>query len=86
LDQFQANVYPNPTQGEVYVEMDANKAESGVQIRIFDGLGKLTADYQLSGFKGKRTALLNLADYASGVYTIQISNSQTTINKRIVLQ
>jgi hypothetical protein len=40
----------------------------------------------LSGFKGKRTALLNLADYASGVYTIQISNSQTTINKRIVLQ
>jgi hypothetical protein len=89
LEEYQmleASIYPNPTDGNVFVELESFKNDGDIVLRVIDGLGQIVASHELSGFKGKRVSLINLDQYAAGVYTIQITNAHTTINKRIVLK
>ena len=63
---LKANIYPNPTTGNVTVESDAINAD----ITVFDAFGKLMMTSKVAT---ERTEL-NFSEFAPGVYMVRIAN------------
>ncbi len=72
------NIYPNPTTGKVYIDLDHGKLES---ITVFSPIGKqiIKKHNILSDFT------LNLSDYSNGVYYFLIQTSTETYAEKVVL-
>jgi len=80
LDEIQAIqvlLYPNPTTGGITLEATGVIMD---ELLIFDNAGKLIAEIQLSG----ETELIDLSDYARGVYQMQVKAGSTTFWERVV--
>jgi hypothetical protein len=74
---FKTSVYPNPTEGIVYlkIEGDADKLNA---IEVIDLTGRLVGKY----FSNKKADVLNLSEYADGVYFIVVKRvSGVSVNK-----
>lgn len=61
-------VYPNPTQGVLNLEFDANGT---AEVEIFDVLGKKVKGFSYSG----RVSALNLHDLQNGLYIIRVTEN-----------
>jgi Secretion system C-terminal sorting domain/PKD-like domain len=64
-----AAIYPNPTNGMINVEYDLATA-STVNFVVVDVLGRVVANVKTQGDAGFNMQKIDLADFASGVYTI----------------
>lgn len=71
-------IYPNPSQGEIMISA-ADVTE--LNVAIFDILGN---EIYRDEIKGKTK--LNLSNFGAGVYMVQVSNDNSTISKRVVIQ
>ena len=65
------SIYPNPTDGIIYV--NSNSENSNLNVSIYNISGKIVYDY--SGLTGK-TNVIDIEKLCQGVYYIKISNSQ----------
>lgn len=72
-----ANIYPNPTTGVVHVEGAVN------EVTVYDLTGR---QIQAAKQSGNQPIILDLSDFASGIYTLHLTGSGTTAIKRIVKQ
>lgn len=71
----QVSLYPNPTDGLVYIE--SNFTIDGITI------------FNLSGqevYKGKSQEILNVSGYVSGIYLVKLSSESTTEIKKLVIK
>jgi hypothetical protein len=73
---IQANIYPNPTTGNVTVESNAINAD----ITVFDMFGKLMMTSKVAA---ERTEL-NFSSFAPGVYMVRIANSNAITTVKVV--
>jgi len=73
------NIYPNPTTGKVYIELDKSTNNSQNTISIFDLAGKILFQ---SKFNHNR-AELNLSNFAKGMYLIEIKNKKNISERNI---
>ena len=73
---IRANIYPNPTTGNVTVESDAINAD----ITVYDMFGK---KMMTSKVASERTEL-DFSRFAPGVYTIRIANANATTTIKVV--
>ena len=73
---IKANIYPNPTTGNVTVESNAINAD----ITVFDMFGKLMMTSKVAA---ERTEL-NFSSFAPGVYMVRIANTTGTTNIKVV--
>jgi hypothetical protein len=74
-------VYPNPTNGEIYFE---KLPEEKISIKITNVLGQTIYFTQI---ENKNNFSLSLSDKPSGLYLISLqTNSGKTINKKIIKQ
>lgn len=73
---IQANIYPNPTTGNVTVESDAINAD----ITVFDMFGKLMMTSKVAS---ERTEL-DFNGFAPGVYMVRIANNNGTTTVKVV--
>ena len=71
-----ANIYPNPTTGNVTVESNAINAD----ITVFDMFGKLMMTSKVAS---ERTEL-DFSGFASGVYMVRIANSNAITTVKVV--
>ncbi len=71
-----ANIYPNPTTGNVTVESDAINAD----ITVFDAFGKLMMTSKVAT---ERTEL-NFSEFAPGVYMVRIANDTAISTIKVV--
>lgn len=71
-------IYPNPNTGLFYITLD--KKEGPVSIKIYDLTGKLLKKSILNKDKN----LINMQDYAKGVYLLQINRNGHLINSQII--
>jgi len=79
----QVRVFPNPTTGEVTIDLDLHAGKPGT-IQVFNALGALTTQERL--IPGNReTHRLLLGDIA-GVYTVVIQLEDSKIVRRVVVQ
>lgn len=73
---IKANIYPNPTTGNVTVESNAINAD----ITVFDMFGKLMMTSKVAA---ERTEL-NFSSFAPGVYMVRIANSNAITTVKVV--
>lgn len=73
-------VYPNPTEGVLYISAD--NAVEDVSIELRDDLGRLLFEKQITGNAIREQ--LDLSKYASAVYLLVIKDSnRTLVSKRV---
>ncbi len=74
------NVYPNPFRSEVMVSVRSTEEEN-VTLKVINAQGVVVVNEQVPGTTNIR---LNLSDWATGVYVIQVTGENTTHTKRII--
>jgi len=75
------NVYPNPTNGQVTVEINGNSTQASV--RLFNLVGE-EIPIQID-FSGNNKLFLNLENQASGVYFLSIELNGKVVNRKLIL-
>lgn len=76
LDQI--NIYPNPSNGIVMISTSQNEMYS---IKVIDVLGNVVFVNAKTG-----NTTIDLSTVGAGMYIVQLSNSTSTISKRVVIQ
>lgn len=76
LASFQANVFPNPTENSFSITVND---QDMYHINVFDATGKKVYENQLNN-----NLTINTANWSQAVYTIQISNNNSSITKRLI--
>ncbi len=72
------NIYPNPTQGMVYLE----NVEPDSKIQIIDALGRK----QYEGTSNKNKEILNLSSFQKGIYFIIIEKGKKKTVEKLIFQ
>ena len=78
FDTISANLYPNPTNGLVTIEV-ANLSE----INIYDSLGKLSFSQK---FENVNNYIFNVSHLAKGIYSMIIFTSEGKETKKLILK
>ncbi len=79
------NIYPNPSNGNITVEMNNWQANETATVNVIDATGKTVYQEQIiNNLSGK--ANLKLNGMANGVYQIQVTRLGQTNSARIVIQ
>ncbi len=74
------SIFPNPTSNEIKVDLSTS-TEQDVLVELVDFSGKVLAtEKNVSG----TIVVFSLADYATGIYQVRISNSTSSISKEVV--
>ena len=73
------NVYPNPTSGVFSLELNDNKS---YDITIFNSLGQKVYNNVVNS----TSMLIDLEKLESGVYTIELQNSDIVYTERIIIE
>ncbi len=83
-NQATLNVYPNPSDGHVYINVDLTERKDG-KVEIFDMLGKKVYNYE---FKNQTAESIeaNLSFLKSGVYTVKLSSGNDFISKKLIIE
>ncbi|MEM1324495.1 MAG: reprolysin-like metallopeptidase [Bacteroidota bacterium] len=82
IDDTEILVYPNPTTGELFIQHNF-RINKTMQLRLYDVKGALLwQEQRLLG----RTDQLDISDYPSGLYFLQIVHQQGTLTKKIRLE
>lgn len=71
------NVYPNPSNGNVFIESVQN---NNFNIKVYDALGKLVETNQTNADK------YYLNNLEKGIYLVQIMSEEGIVNKKIIVQ
>ncbi|HMY23776.1 MAG TPA: T9SS type A sorting domain-containing protein, partial [Chitinophagales bacterium] len=77
-----SRIYPNPTGGQLNVELQATTAYE-TKITTYDVVGKKVQEKNISLVKGLNSLLFDFSDLAKGTYLLQFTDSKgkTHINK-----
>ncbi len=73
------NIYPNPANDYVKVSTDNGQQTT---VRIYNTLGMLVEEIEMNSDEIE----INVSDYKSGIYFINISNEEYNITKKIVVE
>ena len=71
-------VYPNPSNGVVYVELENQQKMD--EVLVFDQLGRLVKSISVTQNKARISGL------AAGVYVVQIVSGNETFNQRLIME
>lgn len=85
LDQMQSiqmKVYPNPTQGKVYIIMSEVEEDSLKEIRLYDNQGKLV--YKSDGYGN--TIEIDISSYPTGYYMVELYVNEEHTTWKIIKQ
>lgn len=85
LNQIEVTLFPNPTRGDVEVQLSGLAGESVVAVLV-DGLGREVSRDDLGNLNGLHVERMDLTGYESGVYFLhlQVANAVKVI--RVVKQ
>ena len=73
------NVYPNPTTGVFNLDLNNNKSYN---ISIFNSLGQKV----YNNVTNSMSMVVDLSELESGIYTIELENSDVIFTERIIIE
>ncbi|HET6990703.1 MAG TPA: T9SS type A sorting domain-containing protein, partial [Bacteroidia bacterium] len=78
-------VYPNPSTGNVYVSTGTTKANEVSSIKVVDALGKTISAANLNT-ENAGTYKIDMAGVAPGVYFVNVTTTDKTVTRKLVIQ
>jgi hypothetical protein len=81
----QVGLYPNPATATAFVELPATLGRAAVTAQLVDALGRPMRTLTLPA-QGAAAHRLDLANLATGVYTLRLNTSAGVIVKKLVVQ
>jgi hypothetical protein len=78
------NIYPNPSHGEVNIAVNGPNA-GDIKVRVFDLIGNEILQNDLN-VNDKTSISFDFANYAKGVYLVQLSSGSDIVTKKIVIK
>jgi hypothetical protein len=73
------NVYPNPSNGEFTIELDANEKHD---ITVNNALGQTVYSSTINDI----ITTINLSSYSKGVYTVELKNNSFTYVEQVIVE
>jgi hypothetical protein len=73
-------VYPNPTTGQLNIDIMVVEDELSLNFRVTNIVGQQMKNAVETLLKGKNTIQLDATDYAAGMYILNLSNKERDIN------
>ena len=83
-DKSTLNVYPNPTDGHVYIDVNLSSKKDGT-VEIYNVLGKKIYDYAFKSLTAESIEA-DLSNFGNGVYFVILKSGNEMITKKLVIQ
>ena len=83
-DKALLNVYPNPSDGHVYINVDLSVRKDG-KIEIFDVMGKKVYNYEFKSLTAE-SVNADLSFLKKGVYFVTLRTGDEFVSKRMIIQ
>ncbi len=78
------NIFPNPTDGQLRIEF-VSEIPQRIELRLTNLVGNLMLENGFDNFSGKFVHNLDLQDYRSGVYILELRIGSKVYHQKIVL-
>lgn len=78
------NVFPNPAKDHVTLSFDSKQDEK-VKLNVVNSIGELVYNSEINLEIGENSIEINTADWAEGAYSINLSGSNTQLNKKLLV-
>jgi len=75
------NIYPNPSSGDVFVELQLEN-DADVEIRVFNAIGELLSFDKLVHISDYRY-IMNCSEYAGGIYYVHLFTKEEIFVSKI---
>ncbi|MBW8050132.1 MAG: T9SS type A sorting domain-containing protein [Cytophagales bacterium] len=85
INNNQLKVHPNPNTGEFTVTFNITEKQQ-INLKIINIKGQIIYQENLTDFTGSYQNKIDMSGYAKGIYNLQLSTKQGTINKKIILE
>ncbi|MEL6864369.1 MAG: choice-of-anchor V domain-containing protein [Bacteroidota bacterium] len=76
-------LFPNPASDQVNIEAEVQLA-GDYTLRLMDATGKNRLSQRLNWTTGQQIEALNLQDFPSGIYTLQLIHAQGSISRKVL--
>jgi hypothetical protein len=83
-DFSNVTMYPNPASSEVFINLNTT-IQSDVSIELFNSLGQKLQQISESEMAGKTQGVLNVSEYATGIYFVKIKSGNSTATKKLII-
>ena len=77
------SVYPNPTSGQLFVDIEIAK-QASVNLELINSIGQTLQLQKLLPFSGRKTMDLQIEDLPTGTYLLKISSGSQITTKTII--
>lgn len=78
------NVYPNPTEGMISIDLFTSAVTTGLNVRVTDALGRVVKDEQINN-PAEYVYNVDLSSNENGVYFVTVYNKSFSRTERVVL-
>jgi len=82
----QVQLFPNPARGSFTVVVPAELGKGTVTATLYNQLGQVVTQRKLAMTAAGATSQFDVSSLALGVYTLQLSGSETKVTKRLVIE
>jgi hypothetical protein len=83
VTSYELRVYPNPTTGELTIDMGSMGYEI-MRCEICDIYGRIVSYNQVSNLKSQNLISVNISHLPTGVYFLQVATEQGILTKKVV--
>jgi hypothetical protein len=83
--RIQFNIFPNPTQGDVSLSFNLQKAGT-VKITVFDMIGRSISEQKETYTAGSHRIDFSLSGQNAGIYFVQIDSPDGKNSKKLILK
>lgn len=85
ISDMQYTLYPNPSNGEVNLQLNFDEKMEKVNIRVFDMLGKVVREVALTDAEGVVNQNFDMSNAANGIYNVLIQTSGGSESRKLVI-
>ncbi len=82
-EQNELNVYPNPTEGHVFIDFNLSKRQDGI-VQVYDLLGNVVYSYPFKSSTAESVEA-DLSFLAPGMYMVALTTEEETITKKLLI-
>lgn len=84
-DASHINIYPNPSSGKLFIELEQNFTEP-VQLDVFSSTGQRVYSISMVNGMNKEKSEINTSNWDAGIYMIRITSAEQTFTRKIIVE